>query len=76
LIIFVGAFGDSMIAKEIQLLYLMCITVTFNSIQQHSTAFNSIQQHSTAFNSIQRHVMTRNGTRQHLTIPSSIHGLY
>nr|DAE52203.1 MAG TPA: hypothetical protein [Caudoviricetes sp.] len=29
-----------MIAKEIQLLYLMCITVTFNSIQQHSTAFN------------------------------------
>jgi len=51
-----------MIAKEIQLLYLMCIAVTFNSIQQHSTAFNSIQQHSTAFNSIQQHSTTRNDT--------------
>nr|DAG73522.1 MAG TPA: hypothetical protein [Caudoviricetes sp.] len=29
-----------MIAKEIQLLYLMFITVTFNSIQQHSTTRN------------------------------------
>ncbi|WP_431632560.1 hypothetical protein, partial [Enterobacter chengduensis] len=70
-IIFVEAFGDSMIAKEIQLLYLMCIAVTFNSIQQHSTAFNSIQQHSTAFNSIQRHVTTRNVTQQYPTVPNS-----